>query len=1147
MAGPNPFEGMEEKENPFAGMEEDGPAVASPPERKQVMGARGVGGTIMELLRLETDAAARPPVGEATAQIIPGDATRGPRISPFQPSPAGMAQALGIRVGEFPSRAGPGFFQDELAGYRQLYPEYEFEEVGSRLFPTTEEMRLAGVPRGLASTGPLAGKIVFRKRPEVGGIAEPWTTLSQPGTVTMGDIRSMAGSVPQTAGAIAGTLIGARFGGAPGAVVGAGLGGAAGELGRQEIGQQVFGAPNLAASARVWEATKSGVTEAAMAQLGNYADKAYRFFRSAGVPIQSIPTADFKRLQAELADIIGEDAAKLLTAGDVMASETPGAFLAAIEKKIAERGSAGGLDIASMFLKRQREKEELLMRRLEDITGAQLPSAADAETVMRAVDERLALMGMPKTDEITNLQRQLAQLQQDVPALKDRAAIAKLDEIIQASGGVPRSEAATAEEVGRALSNAVGPVARQEVERVGKIVHPDLAVGAEAKSAADRAFKRSVERAQDVMEEAKLYGGMAGEMVPEATIGALTRWATQIERDIIPALSATDRKVVESALAVLVDEKGKPKRSVSYDDLIATSSNLKAAIRSGFTKEWNVNLEMMSDLEEAIFQDTIKLLPRNLAEQLVDANTIYRSQKQAYRQAGLDKFLQRASGGADYLTNSAAAGRIFNNVDTSTALSRLLTKPEDRGTREIIKGGLLWDLDQRFIDTKGNVNTNGLSRWIADNEVILRSWFTPDELTKIRNLETFTERRVGLGLKPGDTYDAWFGRFWDMPAERAQEAVAAIRRRLPKEDAEKLVGQVKSLANARLRRDYVTFNDEGEQTFKHAKFFTDLGNGRADWIARAIDPGFGTRLRDMATFLRQENTRFASDIQRLQQEILSAEKRLANDKAAAEAFNEVAKQQRAAFSFSAGSKPSDYARLADNILAEANNTSAKSIVSYLEKQAPELLPDFRRSMLAAFYRSVTKPSEAGIGAATGGRDAALNVEKLFDFANDPASMEFMQTILGRGTDAKKAIGDLAKTGAILNPRAQKAVITDQQNPATIALKAFEAGKRVVFGVLSTEARLANSLIRWQNGVLQDRAARALLDPEEFGRLVRIGHRTNADIGAATAAGVGLFSETMQDIFADFEPGKGRGREDIARGAGSMARNTGSWLYNQVTK
>jgi hypothetical protein len=204
-------------------------------------------------------------------------------------------------------------------------------------------------------------------------------------------------------------------------------------------------------------------------------------------------------------------------------------------------------------------------------------------------------------------------------------------------------------------------------------------------------------------------------------------------------------------------------------------------------------------------------------------------------------------------------------------------------------------------------------------------------------------------------------------------------------------------------------------------------------------------------------------------------------------------------------------------------------------------------MLAAFYRSVTKPSEAGVGAATGGRDAALNVEKLFDFANDPASMEFMQTILGRGIDAKKAIGDLAKTGAILNPRAQKAVITDQQNPATIALKAFEASKRVVFGVLSTEARLANSLIRWQNGVLQDRAARALLDPEEFGRLVRIGHRTNADIGAATAAGVGLFSEAMQDIFADFEPGKGRGREDIARGAGSMARNTGSWLYNQVTK
>lgn len=1141
MAGPNPFEGMEE--NPFAGMEEDSRSAPS----------------ILELQRQEAEFAAKPVPGVARGEVVPASGPRPPRITPPQFGAEDQARMLGIRLGELPGgRAAPTFFGDELEGLRQLNPDYEFERIGPSTFPVSPTMAAAGVPGQIASEGPMAGKVVFRKKAGIGGISEPWTTLSQPGAVTLGDVASMAGSIPQTGLALGGTILGGMRFGAPGAVAGAALGGFGGELARQEIGTRAFGASELPTPSRIFEAAKAGASEAAAAQLGNYLDKAARFFMSAGVPIQSIVARDYRQIQKELADIIGEDAAKLMTAGDIIATFESGAPVVAIEKFLRDRGMG---DIGQLYLKRAKDKEELLISRLEAITGGKI-AATDASSVMQEIDTRLALLGTPENTEITTLKNELAKLQKEVPALRDANAIAQLDDIIKAGGGVPKSEYGSLSDVGQVLSNVVGPTARGEIAAVGKIVHPDIQTGAKGKTAADEAFNRSVEKSREIMDRAKVVGGSTGNAVPESTLETLKKWSSRIEREIIPALNATDRDIVKSALRVLVDEEGNPKRAVSYDDLLQASSNLKASIRNGWTKEWNVNLEMMADLEESITKDLMKRLPKDLAEDLTDANTVYYAQKQAFRQSGLDKFLRRASGGADYLSDSAAASRILGNVETSSALSRILTRPEDKPVRDTIKGNLLWDLDHRFIDGKGNVNQEGLRRWIADNDAILKSWFTPDELKKITDLTTFTERRVALGLKPGDTYDKWFERFWEMPAERAQDAVAAIRRRLPTDEANKLVGQIQGLANARLRRDYVSFDEAGRETFNSAKFFNDMERGRADWVSRAIDPGFGARLRLMTTSLRDEAAKTANQINTLQMDILAATSRLAEDKKAVSVANSLSNIIRGGFRFESGARPTDYARLADKIVSDANPTAAREIVSFLEREAPELLPDFRKSILGAFYRSVTKTSEAARGTTTGGRADAVDVEKLFKFAGDSASMDFMQTILGKGTDAKKAIGDLASTAALLNPRSQSIIVNQAQNPARTALQSLQTAKRVVFGVLSSEARLANSLLNWQTGKLQDRAARALLDPDEFARLVAIGNRTNVGATASTAAAVALMSEAKKDIFAGFEPRRQERLADKAVRAGrniagataetaesvaSYGSGAASWLWDYVTR
>jgi hypothetical protein len=1133
--------------DPFADIDPGDPFENIPTDQAAVDAQRGAEG-LQSLIRQEAEFAAKPPPGVAPflsvppSEGMPARIARSPSLTATQ-----QAQMLGIEPGEFPeSRAPSTFAMDEISELRRRYPQYEFEMVGQGFNPVTQERVRAGMYPGLATQGPLEGKLVFRKRAELGGPPGQWTTFSQPGTVTMGDIASMAGSVPQTGGAlILGGLAGARAGGL-GAVLGAGIGGFGGELGRTQIGQSVFDIPPESGARRLYEAAKSGAMEAAAAQLGNYFDKVVRYFRSAGVPIRNLAGDEYKKIRDELADLIGEDAAQLLTASDVIAAKDSGSFVVAIEKYLRERGD----DLSVAFLKRAREKEQFLIDKLGQATGGRL-EATDSASVFRELDARLALSGLPEGEEVRALKQQLADLQKSTPILLNKEAIARFDDIIKANGGVPISPQTTQQDVGRAIVSAVGPSARQEVEAVGKVIHPDLQLGAQGKTAADDAFNRAVQRSREIMDEAKKVGGASGSAPAEGVISTLKGWEKQIERDIIPALSETDASIVKSALRMLVDEDGNPV-PVTYQQLMEASSNLKASIRNGWTKEWNANLEMMADLEESIGKEMLSRLPQNLAERLTDANAQYYATKQAYRQAGIDKFLQRSSGGADLLSNSTAAGKILGNVETSTALSRLLTKPEDKPVRDTIKGGLLWDLDQRFIDAQGNVNANGLRRWIADNEVILKSWFTPDELVKIRNLETFSERRVALGIKPGDTYDNWFNRFWDMAPDQAQNAVSAIRRRLPKEEADKLVTQIQSLSNLKLRRQYISFDKEGNEVFDTAKFFNEMERGRADWVSKAISPGFGTRMRELTTFLREDAQRKAAQLDYLQTNILAASARIEEDKKAVTLANTMARTLRGAVGMKTGVSANDYSRIAEKFLDQANPDAARQVMDWMAKEAPELIPDFRRSILGAFYRKMAIQSETARGTTTGGRDLAMDVEGMFKFVNDGPSMQFLKTVLGDGADPVKAIADLARTGAILNPKSQHVVVTQGQNPALTALNFAKGTARLAFGVLSSEARIANSLIKWQQGNLQERAARALLDPIRFGKLVSIGNRSNEAATLATSLGVGLSSQVARDIYNDFEPR--RGDSDfggkLVRGGvrlGQYATDNATRLWTELTK
>lgn len=141
----------------------------------------------------------------------------------------------------------------------------------------------------------------------------------------------------------------------------------------------------------------------------------------------------------------------------------------------------------------------------------------------------------------------------------------------------------------------------------------------------------------------------------------------------------------------------------------------------------------------------------------------------------------------------------------------------------------------------------------------------------------------------------------------------------------------------------------------------------------------------------------------------------------------------------------------------------------------------------------------------------LDVDKLTALLGDPAKARWLGMVMDPGFLAR--LDEVGKATATMFPSVSRVNLPQGEAASGSAVMALARAGRTAIGPLSRESRFITAGLRLATGEMQQRMARAILDPEYFGQIMRRARDTAG--GRATAATLGAaLMEARGDAIGD---------------------------------
>jgi hypothetical protein len=185
----------------------------------------------------------------------------------------------------------------------------------------------------------------------------------------------------------------------------------------------------------------------------------------------------------------------------------------------------------------------------------------------------------------------------------------------------------------------------------------------------------------------------------------------------------------------------------------------------------------------------------------------------------------------------------------------------------------------------------------------------------------------------------------------------------------------------------------------------------------------------------------------------------------------------------------------DNFYSSMNLEQADAVFKRLNKD-PSLAPvaDALKTMVRQkLYDDLSKE-----GATKSAR--VLDADKLQAMLAKPGAANWLNMVLDPGFATR--LREVANATRTVLPDVQKLNLPERDEAAGSAVMAMFRGARTMLGPLSKESRYLTAGLRLASGEMQNRMARAILDPEYFAKLINVaqdkatGRMTAATLGAA---------------------------------------------------
>jgi hypothetical protein len=1040
------------------------------------------------------------------AEFPPGTPRRA-----FEAALSGQLEAEGAVIGEAPFKyqlggafgTQKGLFDPGSEPVRQMMtprPGYLFR-------PETDEYEFKTVE----SEGPLKGSQLFRRK----GSRDKWTTLEDPTGMTFRSVGAeIAGGALPFAGGTAGIAIGAP-GGVPGMAAGGGGGAFLGEIGRQGIGQGVFGLQEPGRG-RALDVAREVTFGALPPILGVWIGDVRRAFKGSGA-LPEFNTAQYrealKKLEDALASVLGPEEAKIavskLTAADVAAASRAGGILEAQTER--QRRGAFGQDLQAQSAELERYLSELSKKLLGVPADEVSPTVVGRQIYGMAPQEggrAAGAAGGMTADEIDQLERQGKRSLADLARRRfEEMTTGSASPLASGKQEIGERVAATAPR-GTQLT---GPTINPEAPELNRAVRADIA------NARANATK-------PLSEEYQRIAGQVGTQSGEATATAdvVDRYKDILDRRLFPSLSEEDARLVNSFLDraypnAVRDKSGKivdlgPIRPSTVAELRDESANLKTALRDENLGKATPDVRMLRDLINAVDKDIDNILRNagreDIADSLVANNRAFKETMDLFERSGrLGDVTALRSGGRQVVADERVAGTIFGSVDNSNAVRKafdFLPEAERDAAINRVRQTLEWEIVGKAAPGRGlDVNQDALENFLRTNAEVLRPWFSERDIAGLRTRAAeIAKVRRSMGVRGDTDMGKWFDeKFWNASADQIDTILSSINRTLPRtgsDSSQATIDTLRSWTLNKVRSTYTSRDEVGRLQFDSGKFFKDMMDNpdRVQFYNKVLGPEFAARGR----MLQEDLFRLAGD---LDSGIKALRAKVTTSNAQAEAQKKVADGLRAADEAKRkllGVTSGNETKWFDERWNDANATQMKQIMDTLP---PDVAEQVRNLTLQRIWKDISSRQPVGVKPDITARPGkAIDENKLMSFLEDKERKDWLAAVFGGTDSATKALDKMAGVLAMMKPDQAKVILTQTTDPALLSVEQARRIRNVVLGPLNHKSRVATRFLEFASDRIKQRTAEALLSPQNFLALQEASQRTKPGM-LREAFGIGV--------------------------------------------
>lgn len=603
---------------------------------------------------------------------------------------------------------------------------------------------------------PVTGRVLARR-----SATEPYSTITPPGVP---DIAAAPAALLREIPAAIGGILGGVTG--PGAIavgaLGAGAGAAGGEYIRQQIGKKIGVVPLEHSPAL--DAGIAGAGAAVFTALGGLGYTISRALAGRGLPpeLKNLTSQQLSEMEAAFSEarrrVVGTPLEDTLRPSQVLSSsEVPwmqnlGDQLAGMESRILSGTGEARNTLAAGI----RTQESGLGAMADEVAGRS-PTITKSE-LGRAADEAATRT-----------------IGREIAAYRGGGAVGQARQDAQAAAG--------------ALEPAIQP---------GYTGGPIR-----------RAVEKSYDAAEKLASQAynRLRAGMQNERgVATATIGELQASKEFINRNLIPALTEEDRRIVEPTLRRLMADDmvdfqsgaaavpGRPAsregafsgiNDVGIDDISTTLRAVRRELRRTFTGVATADVQQLLRIEKALTADRNAILGPQRTQELEAAEAGWRKLRDDFQNAPLvGRMLSDRPGGADAVEDFAL-GKQSLNPDNIRAIANALRQNNDTQTLDLLRQSLRYQArNASGLNAGRELDPNALQQWVNNNKPALDAVFSPQEINAFFNasrmqreyasrLKTMTNITKELGRRyPSLGIDKTMGGKYANPSSFIDEIIA---------------------------------------------------------------------------------------------------------------------------------------------------------------------------------------------------------------------------------------------------------------------------------------------------------------------------------------------------------------------------------------